>query len=126
MSVHVRPEEPQLDAVVLDAIARRLVDPLAKRVVEMMKEEGVLSPSTAEKMWLSAAEVARRLRVRREWVYEHAAELGAVRIGEGPRPRLRFPLDVTRLERSPTRQPPTETNRVSDGRARGLLPIYDG
>jgi hypothetical protein len=49
---------------------------------------------------LDAAAVARMLGVTRGWVYEHAAELGAIRLGSGTRPRLRFdPLRVgTALE----------------------------
>jgi hypothetical protein len=43
---------------------------------------------------LSATEVAKALGVERSWVYEHAIELGAIRIGDGPRPRLRFDLDT--------------------------------
>ena len=39
---------------------------------------------------LTAAEVAARLAVARGWVYAHARELGVVRLGDGPRPRLRF------------------------------------
>lgn len=39
--------------------------------------------------FLDASATARMLSVERDWVYEHAAELGAVRLG-GPRGRLRF------------------------------------
>jgi hypothetical protein len=39
---------------------------------------------------LSAAEVSDWWGLRRGWVYQHAGELGAVRVGDGPRPRLRF------------------------------------
>jgi integrase len=39
---------------------------------------------------LTAADVAWRFNVDRSWVYAHARELGVVRIGDGPRPRLRF------------------------------------
>ena len=47
---------------------------------------------------LTAAEVAARLSVARGWVYEHARELGVVRLGDGPRPRLRFdPAVVERM-----------------------------
>lgn len=40
--------------------------------------------------FLTAAEVAERLGVTRAYVYEHAAELGVVRLGGGRRPRIRF------------------------------------
>lgn len=39
---------------------------------------------------LTAAEVAEMLAVSRGWVYDHADDLGAVRLGSGRRPRLRF------------------------------------
>ena len=41
---------------------------------------------------LSAGEVARAFGVSRGWVYDHAVELGAIPLGDGPRPRLRFDL----------------------------------
>lgn len=39
---------------------------------------------------LTAREVAARFGVSAEWVRDHQAELGVVRLGDGPRPRLRF------------------------------------
>lgn len=39
---------------------------------------------------ITASQVAAGLGVTRDWVYEHAAELGAIRLGSGRRPRLRF------------------------------------
>jgi hypothetical protein len=39
---------------------------------------------------VDAGELARALGVEREWVYEHSDQLGAIRLGDGPRPRLRF------------------------------------
>ena len=39
---------------------------------------------------LTARQVAARFNVERSWVYAHADELGVVRLGQGPRPRLRF------------------------------------
>jgi hypothetical protein len=39
---------------------------------------------------VDAAEIARLHGKTRSWVYEHAGELGAVRLGSGRRPRLGF------------------------------------
>jgi hypothetical protein len=39
---------------------------------------------------LTARQVAARFNVDRSWVYAHAQELGVIRLGDGPRPRLRF------------------------------------
>ena len=43
--------------------------------------------------WVDAARVAAHLGVSRCWVYEHAGELGACRLGSGPKARLRFTLE---------------------------------
>lgn len=39
---------------------------------------------------VTAAELADLLAVSRDYVYEHADELGALRLGSGPKARLRF------------------------------------
>jgi hypothetical protein len=66
----------------LEALAELVVEGLAERL-------GAQAPTRGEE-WLDAAEVARRFGVTRGFVYDHADELGAVGIGDGPRPRLRF------------------------------------
>jgi hypothetical protein len=45
-----------------------------------------------EREFLDASELARVLGVERDWVYEHQDQLGAIRLGNGRRPRLRFEL----------------------------------
>lgn len=54
---------------------------------EPLKNAGVAAESLVD-----AAVVASHLGVSRDYVYEHALELGAVRLGAGPRARLRFRL----------------------------------
>ena len=49
---------------------------------------------TARAGWVTADIVAAHLAVEVSYIYEHAVELGAVRLGDGPRARLRFRLDV--------------------------------
>lgn len=66
-----------------------LADAIAGRIAKLLTEEG---PSKHGLM--SATEVARELNVGRQWVYEHARELGALRLGKGPRARLRFDLET--------------------------------
>jgi hypothetical protein len=61
----------------------RLADMIASRLAELPVE-----PPAGE--LVDAQEVARRVNVAPRWVRDHAAELGAVRVGDGPRPRLRF------------------------------------
>ena len=64
----------------------RLADLLAERLA--LRLSG-LTPVRAEPL-VDAAEIARLHGKTRSWVYAHAAELGAVRLGSGPRPRLAF------------------------------------
>lgn len=46
---------------------------------------------------VDAATLAERLGVERSFVYEHSGELGGVRLGDGPRGRLRFdPVEAGR------------------------------
>ena len=67
------------------------MEALARRLAELVDAD---SGATL----LTAAQVAARLGVERTWVYAHANELGVVRLGDGPRPRLRFdPAIVARL-----------------------------
>jgi len=42
--------------------------------------------------FVDAATVARHLAVERNFIYSHATALGAVRLGTGPKARLRFDL----------------------------------
>jgi hypothetical protein len=68
----------------LDRLADRIADRLAARL-------GVLTPADAPpEPLVDAAEIARLHGKTRSWVYEHAGELGAVRLGSGRRPRLGF------------------------------------
>jgi hypothetical protein len=74
---------------------------IAVEVAAVLEERGLVQP--AEPKLLSAAEVARRLGRSRDWVYEHADDLGVVRLGDGPRARLAFSTD--RLDAFVTRRP---------------------
>src|SRR3954454_19190164 len=64
----------------------RAIEAIACRVAELLQE----SAAPAHPRMVSAAEIARRFDVTRQWVYENADRLGAVRLGHGARPRLRF------------------------------------
>jgi hypothetical protein len=73
---------------------------------------------------LTARQVAARFNVDRSWVYAHAHELGVIRIGDGPRPRLRFdPAMVAQrvLARPATTAVPRHPRRARAGAP--LLPI---
>jgi hypothetical protein len=93
-----------------DAALDRLADLLAERLA--LRLSG-LTPARAEPL-VDAAEIARLHGKTRTWVYEHAGELGVVRLGSGPRPRLAFsPVRVAeRLQKvdEPTTEPLPEAS----------------
>jgi hypothetical protein len=76
----------RLDPDEIEAIAHRVTELLAPR----LREPGPVAP----RRLLSAAEVAEWWGIDRSWVYGHANELGAIRLGSGRRPRLRFDPDL--------------------------------
>jgi hypothetical protein len=105
-------------------LAHEDIELIAARVVELLR--GVRMDSEL----VDAAEVARRLGVSRESVYEHADALGAIRVGNGVRPRLRFDLALVaeRLRpQSPAKPEPTtaKARRPRPGRDAELLPIRE-
>jgi hypothetical protein len=82
------------------------IDRIAQRVAAVLAE-GPAVPRPAR--YVDAAALARTLGVERSWVYAHADELGAVRLG-GPGGRLRFDLEDVRR-----RLQPRERSRPSVG-----------
>jgi hypothetical protein len=111
----------KLDPQTIEAIARRVVELLDRR-----RHSG--GPEL-----IDAAELARRLGAQRSWVYTHAIELGAIRLGSGRKPRLRFDPQVAagalrRVDGSPAADPPARSGERA-GRPRRpegqslLLPI---
>jgi hypothetical protein len=106
-SSHIR-----LDPHTVEAIARRVVGLLQGKE----RRAGEL---------IDAAELARRLGVDRSWIYAHAIELGAVKLGRGPRPRLRFdPGFATKGFRASVG--PRESTKPSQPRRRPSTPEGGG
>lgn len=111
------------------------VDAIARRVVELLCDEP--PPAPPAPALIDAAEVARRLGRSRGWVYEHTDELGAVRLGDGARPRLAFDPDRVAAwatscvtdRRSPAPEVaapaavPRRRRRAASGTGAPLLPI---
>jgi predicted DNA-binding transcriptional regulator AlpA len=67
---------------------------IAEMVVELLAERGLVvyaGPSAAGRV-LSVREVSRLLGRSAPWVYAHATELGAIRMGNGPKARIGFDL----------------------------------
>ena len=113
-----------------ERIADRLADQLGDRLAELLTDRG-------DAALLDASEVARQLGRSRDWVYQHAAELGAIALGDGERPRLSFDskkvaayLDACETGRrtgqaakpGPERNPHRRRRR-SNGQGADLLPI---
>lgn len=84
----------------------RLADLVAERLIERLS--AVETPRQADPagtrvghreapregcdpVFLSATEAARRLGVSPDWLRQHGARFGGIRVGDGPRPRWRFP-----------------------------------
>lgn len=67
-----------------------LVERVARRVVELLQEQQ--QPTGL----VDAATLARLLGVSRSTIYDRASELGAVQVGDGARPRLRFDVETAR------------------------------
>jgi hypothetical protein len=97
---------------------------IARRVVELLRDQDRAGPGC----WQTADQVALRLGVSRDYVYRHADELGARRLGEGPRAHLRFdPAAVAAYGRSddPIEQVSARASRSRRGPTHDveLLPI---
>jgi hypothetical protein len=111
-----------------------LVEAIAQRVVELLQESEQKRPAA---QLVDAAGLAQILGVSRAYVYEHRDELGAVRVGEGRRPRIRFDVDRARAawtardasEQSRAPEPPISAGVVRRRRSpaarsrSGLLPV---
>jgi hypothetical protein len=74
--------------------AQWLIERVAERVVEMLEERA--GDSSLGGQLVSAATLANLLGISRSCVYEHADRLGAIELGNGTRPRLRFDVDQAR------------------------------
>jgi hypothetical protein len=69
----------------LPEMSPNVVEQIARRVVDLLREDTEADSAR----YVDAATLAKELAVERDWVYAHADELGALRLG-GPSGRLRF------------------------------------
>jgi hypothetical protein len=69
---------------------------LADLIAARLRQDEVPAAAPTRGGLVDVHELAALLGVSRSWVYQHAAELGAVRLGSGPRPRLRFDREAAR------------------------------
>jgi hypothetical protein len=108
----------------MECIGDDLAEAIANRVTKLLVDQ-------QHAAYLTTAGVARMLAASNEWVREHAGELGAVRLGDGPRGALRFDparvraaLERRRVGKSqaPRHSRPGPQRRYSDV---ALLPLPD-
>jgi len=84
-------------------ITADIVDAIARRVLELQRQAEVKAEGV-ERELLTAGELAARLGVHRKWVYAHQRQLGAIRLGVGPKARLRFPATAVAFGLKPRRE----------------------
>lgn len=131
---------PRLHPADIDALAELVAERVAERLLSA-DPTGALGVRTAARVaepekLLTAREVAERYGVTPEWVRENAARLGVIRLGDGPRPRLRFDpeavaatLTARDARRRSISQPPSSGGSFRRPRDRevagaaGLLPF---
>ena len=82
---------------------------------------------------LTAEQVAARLGMARETVYNRSREFGARRVGSGPKPRLRFvwaeverAVAADEAKAAKTEPKPTKKRKLRNGPGPELLPIKGG
>jgi hypothetical protein len=114
-----------------EACGEPIADPLLLRVLgELLTtrrqlaalERKLTEPKFPAPEWLAPKEFAALLGRSVDFVYDHADELGAVRVGDGPRPRLLFPTDP--VSSGDFRRDSGETSPAGD--AGGEPPISPG
>ena len=101
----------------LDAIASYVAESVADRVAATLEQV------FATRLWIGlvdATDLARRLGVHESWVYAHANDLEAIRLGDGPKARLRF--DLQRVARILGLTPGEAGRRPGRPRRHGLTP----
>ena len=99
---------------------------IAASVVDLMTRPD--QPRRATGRLATASEVARALGVSRSWVYANKVRLGAIRLGSGPRARLRFDLAEAQaaFAANPGHQPDPEPTLPPRRRARRKRALPDG
>jgi hypothetical protein len=85
----------------VEAIAEATARKLVEFVGERGKTFGLVGPR----------ELAEGLGVSLDYVYGHATELGAMRLGSGPKARIRFDLDGARRALEAMTQRPSRQRR---------------
>ncbi|HEY8809068.1 MAG TPA: hypothetical protein VIM28_03505 [Solirubrobacterales bacterium] len=121
-----QPQEPDAPTYELKLTPDE-IDAIVSRVAEHLQSRTGARPARPQQRprLMTAAEVARWWGIERSWVYAHAEELGAHKIGIGERPRLRFDPDevserIAALGSSQTGSGRAYTVIAADSRGRSL------
>jgi hypothetical protein len=98
------------------------IEQIARRVAALLRDQ----PASAT--LIDAAGVAERFGISRDFVYAHADDLGAIRLGDGERPRLRFDPELVLTALAPRPAPATDPHRAKPRRrtrtsSTELLPV---
>jgi hypothetical protein len=93
------------DRILTASDVEAIVEAIARKVVE------IVDARSSTFGLVDARELAEELGVSIDYVYAHATELGAMRLGSGPKARIRFDLDRAR-------QALEARTRRADGRRR--------
>lgn len=80
----------RLDGESIDRLAEQLANHLSNRLAPATPDAPPAQRGPAEDRLLTAAQVSCWWGVSRSWIYRNADRLGALRLGNGSRPRLRF------------------------------------
>lgn len=88
------------------------IEQIAHRVADLMR-----AGQSPQDRYVDAATLAAELQVDRDWVYAHADQLGAIRLG-GPRGRLRFDRQQAHGALTGKEQPAAKSVRATRRRAR--------
>lgn len=99
----------------------RLEDDQLERLADLVAQRVDISATRARGPLVDAKELARLLGMSRAAVYEHARELGAIRIGAGKKGRLRFDPEVS-IRNASTAQSPAPAAPAQAPRARSRAP----
>jgi hypothetical protein len=118
----------------VDELADELTDRLAGRIADEVAARLEGTSHGRREGLINAQEVARRTGRTRDWVYDHQGELGAIRIGSGPKPRLGFDParvlahmervdDPTPVAIPPVAKPSRRRRQRADRTAAGAEPL---
>jgi hypothetical protein len=92
------------------------IDAIARAVAEQLRDQ---APAPSARL-VDAGELAAVLGVKRTWVYAHAKQLDAIRLG-GPRGHMRFDLDA--VQRRLTAEPVRRSARAVKPRTTQLMQL---